>query len=84
MGQIPGEVWEYTNTSVTYDMVQDTHGTDDTYSQDSWSHVWGQIPELIWECTNTFVTCNTIQGPAADDDGVRARRKNECVPHGII
>ena len=29
-------------------------------------------------------TVATIQGPAADDDGVRARRKNECVPHGII
>ena len=34
LGQIPGKVWEYTNTSVTYDMVQGTHGTDDTYSQD--------------------------------------------------
>ena len=25
LGQIPGKVWEYTNTSVTYDMVHDTH-----------------------------------------------------------
>ena len=30
LGQIPGKVWEYTNTSVTYDMVHDTHDTDDT------------------------------------------------------
>ena len=28
LGQIPGKVWEYTKTSVTYDMVQDTHDTD--------------------------------------------------------
>ena len=33
LGQIPGKVWEYTNTSVTYDMVHDTHDTDDTYTE---------------------------------------------------
>ena len=39
LGQIPGKIWEYTKTSVTYDMVHDTHGTDDTYWQASWSHL---------------------------------------------
>ena len=53
-------------------MVQDTYDTHDTYSQDSWSHVWdkcgkhaeaghilGQIPGQMWEYTNTFVTYDT-------------------------
>ena len=29
LGQIPGKVWEYTNTSVTYEMVHGTHDARD-------------------------------------------------------
>ena len=52
LGQIPGKMWKYTHTSVTYDMVHDTHDADDTYSQDSWSHFGDKF---LGRCGNTQI-----------------------------